>query len=157
MKHIRSSKIFEARKRPEGPKLRNVDDLDEDIKQIFLPLIDFGYNLEVLHQYSTSNYTLFFSNSYYQLFDQLRRVDNLLDDSSYMWIEKDYENYLNILLLISKELPEIRGRVKDIVGLTGFDISNSGTISITFEHEPQGHKNLGSKMLAGDPSKSIYE
>jgi|ERR1035437_2457750 hypothetical protein len=160
MKHLKKYNVLEAtryrRRADPGPDLLNVEDIDADLVQIFLSLTDLGYNLEVLHQNGSSTYHLFSSNNYFYLLDQLKQENNLLKDYIYEWIEKEYENYTNHMMLIVKELPEIRARVKEIVGLNRFDINSAGMISMTFDHLNQGYDNVGKKMLVGDPSKSIY-
>ncbi len=158
MKHIK--KYNESRYNTTKPKLKKVEDLDEEIKQIFLDITDKNpdLNLEVLHQYGSSSYTLYNRERYISILQNaFDDKDNLLNDRLYDDITANFEKSAELMLLISKELPEIRGRVKDIIGLESFDINGrSGTIRMVFDHEGQGYDNVGKVMLIGDPSKSMY-
>ena len=167
MKHIKKyneAKRYGYRKKEE-PELLKIEDLDDIIKTIFFPLTDNDYVLEVFHQNGYASYTMSPPKEYSNLVSQLRgesvmgstaEKGNLFSDYDCNKILSELGDYANMLSELNKELPEIRSRVKEIVGLKDFSVGSSGVINITFNHQDQGYGNLGSVMLAGPKSRSKY-
>lgn len=153
MKHLKQ--YNEAKKA--GPKLRTVDELDSEIKDICLPLTDLGFYLEVSHHNGTAFYTIFHPEDNYFYKKDLLIENNIMKMSNKDKFFEEFKKHAEQLTNMSNEIQDIYSHVSDIPGLEEFDYTAaSPLIEIRISHIPQGYGSLGSEMLIGDTSASRY-
>ena len=157
MKHLKLFESLHPKRSRVGKTLWESKNLDEEIKNICMPFIDNGYNVEVLHNYGSSIYTIWppCEDAMGVVgYNYPRNILKRTDKEKYF---SSCEEYTKHLAFMASELSELHDRLFDIYGFQHLEFHiEEMKISFHFKHKVQGKKYKCDSVMLGGIGTSQY-